>query len=318
MAQMTDFHKWGCHTTQTRWAQEADELESQAVRYGECSYDASLKDENASGELVEEQVSGTGPANANAGGGTIEENIQRNGLKRVNEIELKDRRREKFAAGARKEIERRVDLLGASYPFKAEETHLKLKRGKGNDSLYLELLRLSTANDLLLKDRERFEIMVGRALQSYLGPSAKHRCCGWRTKEEPDVNRFKERLGKVYSASNELKWSPGDGFPDDPPSNLIKDLGLDVVAWLPMPDKRAGQVFLVAQCATGRTDWEGKFDDLNWSNLGCWARPLPEKWGGVRCFAVPFHIPNFKRWEVISGRAGMLFDRARLTLLLKE
>jgi hypothetical protein len=94
----------------------------------------------------------------------------------------------------------------------------------------------------------------------------------------------------------------------------LKDAGLDVVVWKDFGDGRTSILFALAQCACGRTDWETKVADLNLRRLANWfegptiAEPL-------RCFFVPFHIPNHAHLKEISGFAGVILDRARIAMV---
>lgn len=182
----------------------------------------------------------------------------------------------------------------------------------------MECLRTSVAPSAA--DREAFEDLVAKALEAYLGKGrAAVQLFGWQAKPEADrPRRIKAMIEMLAKASGEWRWNPDTemGFPDDPPSTLVKDMGLDAIAWLPMPDGRHGKLFLLAQCATGRTNWDEKLNDVSWERIENWIRPLPRGWT-IRCFAIPFHLPNDARWREVSGRGGLFLDRTRLTLLLK-
>jgi hypothetical protein len=315
---MIDFDRWQFHREQTKWSTEADFVEARALEYGEFPFDGGHVDEIATGQFVEDQSE-----HESAGhlpirlAEPVEEGIRR---KLTEQLESKQRahlRREDLSAGVQAELWRRQSLMGSAYPFNIKNGSLELSNNETRSSkIYAQLLKTSV--DAERADRELFEGTVAAALCAYLGKEkAKHMCFGWRScPEEEQPRRIKQRIELLHTNSGEWKWNTDEKFPDDPTPKMAKDLGLDVVAWLPMPDSRMGQIFAVAQCATGNTDWEGKFHDVSWKRLENWIRPLPSEWS-VRCFAVPFHIPNNARWQEVSGDAGFLLDRARLTLLLR-
>lgn len=318
---MIDFENLEGHTRHQKLAEEADELEWSAYELGNAPYVAPQQDDEISGQFVEMQSEQESAASdVENTDGPIELQISRKLQNSLADIDRVESRVDGQVEGVQAEIERRSRLLGEHYPFRVGNTSLAfLNESTYSRQVYLECLRISLKPTA--KDRENFETLVGSALVSYLGKDrAKVRVFGWQSKAtEPLSRRIKERMNELYAASHEWKWNPdvAEGFPEDPPPKLVKDLGLDAVAWLPMPDTRAGRLFVVAQCATGKTDWDEKLHDVCWDRLKNWIRPLPNRWS-IRCFAIPFHLPNRPTWKESSDRAGLFLDRVRLTLLLKE
>ncbi len=316
---MNKFVVWEDRRTQAACAEEADELEIKAVELGECSLDCVAIDEIATGQFLENQTLGESenhlPIPSQE---STEESINRKTRELMKELERNDVRRDDASAGLAAEIERRIALLKDAYPFVANRGSLQFKASNDvTESVYLSLLKLSLGGHDV--DRGSFENVVANALEAYLGRGrAKAMPFGWRSETEEDrPRRFKEMMSALHALSGEWHWRPKSGFPEDPSPRDVKDCGIDVVAWIPMPDRRIGQVFIVAQCATGQ-NWEGKLHDVNWARLSNWIESVPEKWGGTRCFAVPYHVPNTVRWFEVSGDGGLLLDRARITLLLQE
>jgi hypothetical protein len=316
---MLDFAKWEHHHKHTKWADEADQLEWSTLRVGASPYSASQMDDEIGDLFVEMQSERESDAAfPDVAAESVPERIDRNLREATEEGERSETRRDEMTAGVQAEIERRSALLGEEYPFVRSLASLNFR---GADTpgrqTYIECLRTSVAP--IAADREAFEGLVVRALGAYLGADrATVLPFGWQSEPEAGRRRrIREMVDDLAAKTGEWQWVPGIGFPDDPSSTLIKDMGLDVIAWLPMPDNRLGKLFLLAQCATGRTDWDEKLNDVSWERIEDWIRPLPKGWT-IRCFAIPFHLPNETRWGQVSRRAGLLLDRIRLTLLLKE
>lgn len=315
---MTDFSKWEHHHKHSKWAEEADQLEWSTFQVGASPYSASQMDDEVADLFVEMQSGSESDASfPDATGETVPERIDRNLREATEEIDRSETRRDEMTAGVQAEIERRSALLGDEYPFSRSAGSLSFL---GAETLgrktYMECLRTSVAPSRA--DRELFEGLVAKALGAYLGNGrATVQLFGWQGKPEADQpRRIKAMIEGLAKKTGEWPWNPDTGFPDDPPSTLVKDLGLDAIAWLPMPDSRFGKLFLLAQCATGRTDWDEKLNDVSWERMGNWIRPLPRGWA-IRCFAIPFHLPNEARWKEVSTQGGLFLDRTRLTLLLR-
>jgi hypothetical protein len=205
--------------------------------------------------------------------------------------------------------------MGDVYPFEIHDGSISFRSlNRRSCEAYVFCLTLAISPED--KDRSEFENLVAKALKNYLGETSVSHSFGWKSlPEEERPKRIKQKINAIEALTGEWIWNPEEGFPDDPPAKLVKDLGLDVIAWIPVPDNRMGQVFLVAQCATGRTDWDDKLHDVSWDRIGIWVRPTPEKWS-IRCFAIPYHIPNQIRLKEVSKHGGLFLDRARITLLL--
>lgn len=316
---MSNFGDYSLYRKQERFASEVDDVEMRAVELGEASFESAHLDEIATGQFVEDQSASESQAHLPVPAiESTEDSIRRKLRDKMTDIGRGDLRRDESISGISAEIERRIAIMKDAYPFSRGRGSLRIKDNANiSESVYISLLRFSAGETT--PNRDSFENVVADALKAYLGKDRSEvMCFGWRAEAEEDrPRRIKGMMDALYEKSGEWSWSPGIGFPDDPPPQMVKDLGIDVIAWIPMPDGRIGQVFLIAQCATGATNWESKGDDVNWGKFGCWIRPLPQEWG-TRCFAVPFHVPNARHWELASNRSGLFLDRARITLLLQE
>jgi hypothetical protein len=224
---------------------------------------------------------------------------------------------EELSGDIAEEIDRRFLLLGKHYPF--ERTGTGLRHRPSTTGVYEFCLAVTNASNLTTGEFARlpaaFEILARDALQSYLGAGSRGLRTGWpREAADGLPSRAKQIFGRVHSQTGEWKWQPQHGRPDDPSPTHVKDLGLDVLVWKAMPDSRIGQLFLVAQCACGTTNWTHKWRDLDLTELRTWLRPLTFA-PPVRCYCVPFHIGNTATLQDVSSKAGLTLDRARLALI---
>jgi hypothetical protein len=125
----------------------------------------------------------------------------------------------------------------------------------------------------------------------------------------------KETFAALEQKCGEFKWSPAPGLPADPSHQDLKDAGLDVVVWKPWPDKRLAHLFALGQCACGKNDFNvEKGRELSLKRLETWLRPICHA-PPIRCFLAAHHMPNNVELHLLSGEAGIVFDRARIALL---
>jgi hypothetical protein len=315
---MIELADWELHHKQRKWAEEVDQLEWTAMQLGNSPVSASQIDDDIVGIFTEVQSTKESESLREEAPSDVDEQIEENLREATEESDRAEQKKENLTAGMQAEIERRIKLMGAHYPFELIASSLSYR---GNNSsahkVYLQCLKTSVAPTK--DDREGFEDLAGRALRAYLGESrAIVKSFGWKATAEADQpRRIKAMVEELHELTGEWPWAPDVGFPQDPPATLIKDLGIDTIAWLPMPDRRIGKLFVVAQCATGKTDWDDKLDDVNWDRITNWIRPMPNRWS-IRSFAIPFHLPNDARWLEVSRCGGLFLDRSRITLLLKD
>lgn len=102
----------------------------------------------------------------------------------------------------------------------------------------------------------------------------------------------------------------GDGYKDNTPASS-KDRTLDVVAWRKFRDDSPGKLLLFGQCATG-ADWADKLTELQ-PGAFCaqWMLTTPPV-EPLRAFFIPHRVEE-DSWEWYSRRAGIIFDRCRLS-----
>lgn len=232
-----------------------------------------------------------------------------------------DLRNEDATGQIYQQISRRMELLKDSYPFELKNGTLKYKgHDKRSDSspasIYEFLLAICTAESLTRADYVQlprvFERVSTQLVAAYFGEHVRSIHIG--SPRDSDVGRsFKEAMEYVSRHTGEWTWGPEDELPDDPGQG---DAGCDFVVWPDTLDgRRIGQLFILGQCACGN-NWGDKLYDLDLDELGKWFKPLSVV-TPVRTFATPFHVTDALLREV-SRKAGLFFDRARLTLLSKK
>jgi len=209
------------------------------------------------------------------------------------------------------EAEYRIQACGeAYYPFKLQGKAL-LSNDEMLSSVYTFLLFLSTFGENAVAGQDGsklFEDVCSFAVATYLG-------CD-QSLAETHVFGFPRRVGpKDFVGALDdlchakiLEGEPDVKFPD---IHTMKDAGLDVVAWLPFPDRRSSKLIAFGQCATGE-NWWGKRHELqpgDWVRL--WLTKTPQV-TPVKMFFVP-HTITVSEWAQLGYQAGVIFDRFRIT-----
>lgn len=102
---------------------------------------------------------------------------------------------------------------------------------------------------------------------------------------------------------------------DDLSEHNVGDGGLDLVAWLPLPEKSKGLPMAFGQCACGATNWKDKQGEAN-----------EQRWGEIIKLSAPvqnwtfipfcYHNPQGD-WEIpFEVQKGILVDRLRMFALI--
>lgn len=220
------------------------------------------------------------------------------------------------------EISRRAILLGDSYPFKVTGSQLAYQ--KSESGLYEYLLCLSLLDSYSEGNKaiatRVFEAVSCAIAESYLGEDAASYRMGWPPKAGTSA-RFKDRVNELRTRSGnytgEWVWNPKELNPSDPSPQQIKEQGLDIVAWKKSVDDRTGQLYLLGQCACGKS-WasDAKLQDLNLKLLEEWIREVTCV-HPVRAIFTPRHAQT-DDLPYLSRHGGLVFDRVRITLLGKR
>ena len=217
---------------------------------------------------------------------------------------------ESIAAGVRSEIEDRSQRAQSAYPFSLRGSSLEraIRRNGRFSSTYAFCLMLSF---LSWDDRKLaghypdriFEEVSCLVARRYTGGRALR--FGWP--------RSKTVLPGGFASAVEVlckRVGEGLGYRSDYATGTEKDAGVDIVAWLPI-DKRSGKLLLFGACATGQ-NWIEKLTELQPETFCRYymrenVEPPPAK-----AFFTSSIVPN-ESWGIYSGRAGVLFDRCRVS-----
>ena len=92
-----------------------------------------------------------------------------------------------------------------------------------------------------------------------------------------------------------------------------KDGGVDVIAWRPFRDGRAGYAIVLCQC-TAQLNWVPKAKDIV---LGQWRGWIDLGLDPLTALAVPFAVSTtFDRWDELKRTVNIILERIRLCELL--
>lgn len=275
-------------------SRDADEAEIAALKLGAVAMEAGAANDRISGAISAD-----------------DEEPAPNGMN----WERDDLAHDAIVGKAREEVERRIEIMGAAYPFRFGQegslVYTRTELGFYEFCLAASTAPTITAGELVHLPRD-FERVVAAIVKGYLGPHAGALHTGAPRDHEVGIG-FKDAMKRLAELTNEWIWNPEEMLPEE--NNTTGDEGMDFVAWKPSLDRRRGQIFVIGQCACG-DDWGSKFHDLSWQKLKKWFRPeiFPAP---MRIFATPHHLVDAMLYEA-QREAGLVLDRARLTLMAKE
>ena len=150
-----------------------------------------------------------------------------------------------------------------------------------------------------------FERLVAVALGNLLGEALRF---GWPYRDIDLDGNFSEAANNLASRMGEKIGSAHSVSPN------TKDHGLDVAAWFSFNDGRPHQPALLCQCGIGQ-DIEDKGVSLDlWMDVISFsARP-------IKGLAFPVHLEEWEEHKQYAQarKAGVLFDRLRLSTLVKD
>ena len=214
---------------------------------------------------------------------------------------------------AQEELERRATLLGECYPFIMNGGSLTYRAS--SSGFYEFCLAISLAEQISQGDFVHlprvFEQLSATLVRDFFGERAKSLHLGSPRDTYP---QFGQAMKNASEVTGEWFWGPDPGLPDNPADT--GDHGVDFVVWNPPPDGRAGSAFILGQCACGQ-DWSDKFGDVDLGRYKKWFNPLSYVDPPVRAFTTPHHVGDGFLNEALK-RAGIVFDRSRLTILAES
>jgi hypothetical protein len=216
---------------------------------------------------------------------------------------------------AQEEIERRAKLLGDAYPFELQGGSLTYRASASG--FYEFCLAISVAEQITAGEHVKlpraFERLSSLLVKGFFGARAKSMHVG-TPRGDGAPAKFGEAMKLVHESTGEWIWGPDPDLPDDPADT--GDHGVDFIVWNAPPDGRAGSAFILGQCACG-DDWTDKFADVDLPRYGKWFNPLCYVHPPLKAFTTPHHVGDGFLHEALR-RAGLVFDRARLTLLAND
>jgi len=223
----------------------------------------------------------------------------------------RDLQADSAVGGVQEELDRRSELLGEAYPFRLTGNQIVYEAS--DTKVYEFCLAVSIQKDLsslpfaeLTRVFERISAII---VERFLGNGSGSLHTG--TPRDDDVGkRFDAAMKTLNRRTGEWIWHPEDDLPNEVAMN--GDEGMDFVVWKRLGDSRQGQLFLTGQCACG-DDWDEKFNDLDFDRLEKWFHPMARV-RPTRAFTTPHFLVEGNLIEA-QRRAGLVFDRARLTLI---
>ena len=290
---------WGSRAQYHRLAVSADQVEWRAVLDGSAHVMAGTMDEEMAEEADQD----------------LSDDIRSSDI-----LEGKSKVLEHTQGQTTELIVERIEQLGDAYPFEHTANSLRYKGTTNELPLYELLLGISRAHSLTtgqFKELPRiFEQLSRLAGMAFLGPAADGFHTGW---PRPKTHvRFKSVIDTLRKNSGEFssewQWQPNCDLPDDPLPALIKDGGMDIVAWRPWADRRGAHLYMLGQCACG-ADWLEKTNDLKLERLREWF--CPPRVAPLRSFFTPHYAVKHLLYHH-SLEAGLMFDRARMVHMLRE
>lgn len=209
------------------------------------------------------------------------------------------------------EIRRRERAGGGLYPFTRDQTAISRRGLDANlESLYGFLALNSAYTDFRkpvvgFTSGRVFEEIVELALGRWAGGNA---IVFGRAEpgEETGIRAAIKRLGSQLAVETHSSRA----------RRARNDHGLDVAAWRPFPDRRAGYPVLLCQCTVG---WAltRKAREVEKSE---WGKLLDIREGAFSAaIAVPHVLlPDYRHWRELRYATDLIVDRLRLLVLLEH
>lgn len=145
---------------------------------------------------------------------------------------------EELSGSVAEEIERRRLTLQDAYPFVVVSNSLTYRpsaTGVYEFCLAASINPTGTASEQYSASAI-FEYITRDTLVNFLGPGTRAVRTGWPAYASENRGTSPKAFFKaLHEKCGEFKWNPQEDHPDDPPNTLLKDAGLDVVAWKPWP-----------------------------------------------------------------------------------
>ncbi len=213
-------------------------------------------------------------------------------------------------------IYHRSSSFDADYPFDYLDETIRLKKTlSSKNKLYLHLL-LSSNLYLFPKRFEsflttEFELLSEEALKNYLPDFAIVKSFGENSEFKGYTKDKIKQLAKLMSLDAE------ELFLDTIAEKGTKDLGLDIVGWLPFDDMVGNYISVFAQCACGK-DWNKKLSETKrYERL---LKPYVSDF--KHSLFIPYSLINYNNSTFYEhhefGEPILLFERKRILSLIKD
>lgn len=229
---------------------------------------------------------------------------------------------QRIAEDALGELDSRRTACGEEYyPYTVKGHSIALKSGYERSAYVFQLLlsRFGLVHEARLPSPEKtFEELAACAARRYLGHDDSMAGYAFGFPRRHEAKSFQKALDDLCGRIGE---GGGAKVPTADAAGIAlakkmaeqKDGKVDVIAWRPFPDRRAGKLIGFGQCATGNTGWRQKLSELQ-------PRVFMDLWlresfscTPVRMFFVPRRVEE-SEWRFVSVQAGVLFDRCRIAL----
>lgn len=280
-------------------AVDADQVECEAILLGNAAVDVGIRDEIMAG--------------------VVDDNIIEPG----NSWQERQETLEEFSGAIADEIARRAEIMGEAYPFKLESNGIVYTQSRtGVYEFCLAVAMNPTgAKEGYKRASAIFEYIARDVLITHIGGGTGFRTGHPAYDSENRGTKASETFTALEALCGEFHWSPEEGKPADPSYIHLKDGGLDVVVWKSIEQleyKRKGNFFILGQCACGKNDInQNKAKELSIERLATWLRPVTHA-GPLRTFLLAHHVPNAAYLHDLSKYGGVVYDRARITILAES
>jgi hypothetical protein len=232
-------------------------------------------------------------------------------LSQTRQSNIRDRAQRAFGC-----IEHRADALKNLYPFQYGQRHISLNPSLDNmQKLYLQLLyssNLAYVSDFQHQLTNDFEKISLAAMKCMLPQWAEAHIFG---KGSHQGQRY---VGNTYSKMKKLAEDTRTQLrvrEDEYSSRSTGDDGLDIVAWLPLPDALPIIPVYFAQCSCHHSNWIAKQSS---AGDGRWRSKLSSNVPFQAFSFSPTCFRNGYSWARESEISTILIDRVRLLRLLEK
>lgn len=218
---------------------------------------------------------------------------------------------------------RQVDF-GESYPFclsdDKDTIEVKQETFERQHFVYLGLLVASSLR--LIKDNRRNEITriferFSYAVFSQLMPSGSVIKPTW-AQGGVEVIYQGQLYQKMLEIANDIRCEKPNIEQADYKSRNRGDGGIDIIAWHPMADSRAGIPIAFAQCGCSVEDWRFKQSDCSWERHH-WRLPVIHPWANYYFMPLDLRRPEDGDWAYKNEiRTVIIVDRLRLLRLISQ